>query len=341
MKAGHSKLDGYNATLPAMRPPPRLPTVVAPLPPPPASLLCAHTYALLPTAEPTQIPAPQDCAQANRAADRPASARPPPPPSPCKRPHSTIPRPCPLPRPEHLSYLHPRTRFTQSHHSRPFIGSTPNTQYTHSYLSSTRCLIFSPRLPHTPLTCRSSPSRISSANTTFSPRLNPSACKAANSPPFSTPPAPAHPLSPPSAVVPSFDIPIAETSSTASCRKPPPPVPSHTRPSPLLSSETVLPTPLPVAFALGPASMSHTALPYCPTDASPLPLTPPPRTTSPIAEPSHAPRPPSPSLASTAPLTRNGIKLRTFSAPPKKAPKACRPPSRPPPHRYYHSIPDA
>ena len=149
MKAGHSKLDGYNATLPAMRPPPRLPTVVAPLPPPPASLLCAHTYALLPTAEPTQIPAPQDCAQANRAADRPASARPPPPPSPCKRPHSTIPRPCPLPRPEHLSYLHPRTRFTQSHHSRPFIGSTPNTQYTHSYLSSTR---FSSSLPVSP-TC--------------------------------------------------------------------------------------------------------------------------------------------------------------------------------------------
>jgi hypothetical protein len=31
MKAGHSKLDGYSATLPAMRPSPRLPTVVVPL----------------------------------------------------------------------------------------------------------------------------------------------------------------------------------------------------------------------------------------------------------------------------------------------------------------------
>jgi hypothetical protein len=37
----------------------------------------------------------------------------------------------------------------------------------------------------------------------------------------------------------------------------------------------VLPTPLPVAFALGPASMPYTTLPHCPTDASPLSLTPP------------------------------------------------------------------
>jgi hypothetical protein len=103
-------------------------------------------------------------------------------------------------------------------------------------------------------------------------------------------------------VAPSSDNPIAETSSAASCTKPPPPAPSHTRPSPLLSSETILPTPLPVAFALGPASMPHTALPHCPTDASPLPLNPPPHTTSPIAESSHAPRPPAPSLASIAPL---------------------------------------
>jgi len=34
MKAEHSKLDGYSATLPAMRPSPWLPIVVAPLPPP-------------------------------------------------------------------------------------------------------------------------------------------------------------------------------------------------------------------------------------------------------------------------------------------------------------------
>jgi cytoskeletal protein CcmA (bactofilin family) len=60
MKTGHSKLDGCRATLPAMRPSPRLPTVVAPLPPLSSSLLCAHTYALLPTAEPPPIPAPQD-----------------------------------------------------------------------------------------------------------------------------------------------------------------------------------------------------------------------------------------------------------------------------------------
>ena len=96
MKARHGKLDGYRATLPAMRPFSRLPTVLAPLPPPPSSLLCSHTYALLPTAEPPQIPAPQDGAQANRAADRSASTRPPPPPSPCEKPHGLIPRPAPL-----------------------------------------------------------------------------------------------------------------------------------------------------------------------------------------------------------------------------------------------------
>jgi hypothetical protein len=107
MKAGHSKLDGYSATLPAMRPSPRLPTVVAPLPPPPSSLLCAHTYVPLPTAEPPQIPAPQDCAQESRAVDIPAAAPPLPPPSPCGKLHGPIPRPCPLPRPEHPSYLHP------------------------------------------------------------------------------------------------------------------------------------------------------------------------------------------------------------------------------------------
>jgi len=49
MKAGHSKLDGYSLTLPAMRPSPRLPTVIAPLPfavlaPPPARLLIALLF---------------------------------------------------------------------------------------------------------------------------------------------------------------------------------------------------------------------------------------------------------------------------------------------------------
>jgi hypothetical protein len=121
--------------------------------------------------------------------------------------------PWPLPRPEHLSYLHPPHSLHPVPPQPPLHRSTPNTKYTHSYLSSTRRL-------------------------NFSPRLTPSACKAANSPPFSTPPAPAHPLSPPSAVAPSSDNPIAKTSRAASCTKPPPPVPSHTKPSPLLSSET-------------------------------------------------------------------------------------------------------
>ena len=49
MKAGHSKLDGYSATLPAMRPSTRLSTVVAPLPfavlaPPPVRLLIALPF---------------------------------------------------------------------------------------------------------------------------------------------------------------------------------------------------------------------------------------------------------------------------------------------------------
>ena len=49
MKAGHSKLDGYSATLPATRPSPRLSNVVAPLPfavlaPPPARLLIALLF---------------------------------------------------------------------------------------------------------------------------------------------------------------------------------------------------------------------------------------------------------------------------------------------------------
>jgi len=60
MKAEHSKLDGYRATLPAMRPSPQPPTLAAPPPLLPSSPLCAHIVALLPTAEPLQIPAPQD-----------------------------------------------------------------------------------------------------------------------------------------------------------------------------------------------------------------------------------------------------------------------------------------
>ena len=45
MKAGHSKLDGYSAILPATRPSPRLPKVVAPLPPPSP---CEKPHGLIP-----------------------------------------------------------------------------------------------------------------------------------------------------------------------------------------------------------------------------------------------------------------------------------------------------
>ena len=45
MKAGHSKLDGYSATLPARRPFPRLPAVLAPLPPPSP---CEKPHGLIP-----------------------------------------------------------------------------------------------------------------------------------------------------------------------------------------------------------------------------------------------------------------------------------------------------
>jgi hypothetical protein len=141
--------------------------------------------------------------------------------------------PCLLPRPKHLSYLHPPYPLHPVPLQPPRLGSTPNTKYTHSHLSSIRRLCFSPRLPHTRLICRSIPSRISSTKTTSSPCLSPSACKAAHSPPFYTPPEPAHPLSPPLAVAPSSDNPSAETSRTTSCRKSPPqlpPTPRHRLP---------------------------------------------------------------------------------------------------------------
>jgi hypothetical protein len=60
MKAGHGGLDGYRTALPAMRPSSQPPTLAAPPPLLPSLLLCAHTVALLPTAEPPQIPALQD-----------------------------------------------------------------------------------------------------------------------------------------------------------------------------------------------------------------------------------------------------------------------------------------
>jgi len=41
------------------------------------------------------------------------------------------------------------THFTQSYHSRPRIASTPDTKYTHSYLTSILCLwFFSSLSPH-------------------------------------------------------------------------------------------------------------------------------------------------------------------------------------------------
>ena len=48
MKAGHSKLDGYSATLPAVRPSPRLPTAATPLPPPSP---CEKSHGLIPRPE--------------------------------------------------------------------------------------------------------------------------------------------------------------------------------------------------------------------------------------------------------------------------------------------------
>jgi len=98
---------------------------------------------------------------------------------------------------------------------------------------------------------------ISSTNAPSCPRLSPSACKAAHSPPFFTPPVPDDLLCPPSAVVRLNP----ETSRTTSCTKLPSPVPSHTRPPPPLSSETVFPTPPPPSSALAPASIPLAPLP--------------------------------------------------------------------------------
>jgi len=80
--------------------------------------------------------------------------------------------------------------------------------------------------------------RLAFKNSLHQVGISPSACKAANSYLFSTPPAPADPLCPPSAVVPSSDSPNAETRNTISCTKPPNPALSYTTPSPPLSSET-------------------------------------------------------------------------------------------------------
>jgi len=60
MRVKHGKPHEYSANPPAIRPAPRLLTFAKPPPPPSACLLCSHAYALLPTAEPPPIPAPQD-----------------------------------------------------------------------------------------------------------------------------------------------------------------------------------------------------------------------------------------------------------------------------------------
>ena len=110
-----------------------------------------------------------------------------------------------------------------------------------------------------------------------------SACTTANSP-FSTPPAPAEPLSPLSAVV----RPNAETRRTTSCTKPPHPAPSYPTPPPPLSSETTPPRPPPPA-ALAPAARPLAPLPNLLYVPSRIPL--------------HPPLPPPPlSPASIAPL---------------------------------------
>jgi hypothetical protein len=124
---------------------------------------------------PNLLPYPLHRIQEGRAAS------PLPSPSPWEKPHGLIPRS------EHLRYLHPPHPLHPVPPQPPFIGSTPNSKYTHSYLSSTRRFNFSPRLPHTRLTCPKSSSRISSANTTCSPRFSPSACKAPRLPLFTGP----------------------------------------------------------------------------------------------------------------------------------------------------------
>ena len=106
--------------------------------------------------------------------------------------------------------------------------------------------------------------RFSSANTPSSPRLSPSACKAANRPTFSRPPAPDDLLCPPSAVVPSSDSPSAETRNTILVRNrytQLPPTPRHRLPYRLK-----LPPP---SSALAPASISLALLPnlYLPTSS--------------------------------------------------------------------------
>ena len=76
MKAGHSKLGGYNATLPAMRPFPQPPTLAAP----PCCLL--RFYALIPSPfypPPNRCKYPLRRIQESRAVDIPAAAPPLPP----------------------------------------------------------------------------------------------------------------------------------------------------------------------------------------------------------------------------------------------------------------------
>jgi hypothetical protein len=100
MKAGHSKLDGYGATLTAMRPSPRLPTVVAPLPPPPSSLLRPSTHRR--TASNTRS---AGLRRIGRLIDPPQPNLPHHLPLVKSRmaPYHAL-STCPLPRPKHLSY---------------------------------------------------------------------------------------------------------------------------------------------------------------------------------------------------------------------------------------------
>jgi hypothetical protein len=88
VKAGHSKLDGCSATLPARRPSPGLPTVAAPTPPP-TFFASMRSY---------RRPSTHRRTSANtRSVGLRRVGRPPlPPPSPCEKPHGPIPRPAPL-----------------------------------------------------------------------------------------------------------------------------------------------------------------------------------------------------------------------------------------------------
>jgi hypothetical protein len=110
MKAGHSKLDGYGATLPAMSPSPRLPTVVST---PPPRLL--RFYALIPS---PFYPPPNRRKYLLRRIQERRAAPPLPPPSPWEKLKGPLPRPDPL-----------LNRLAAAHHLFHPLPSLPSPQH--------------------------------------------------------------------------------------------------------------------------------------------------------------------------------------------------------------------